>query len=135
MRSWRLRVVYLLLAGVVIALGLASRRYKAALPEFLAAYAGDTLWALMVLLGFSALLPRLSTKWRAAIAMAFSVAIETSQLYHAPFIDAIRHTTLGGLVLGYGFLWSDLICYTVGIAAGAAVDYRFRESGGVADTS
>ena len=43
-------------------------------------------------------------------------AIEGSQLCHAPWIDTIRHTRLGALVLGYGFLWSDIICYTVGAA-------------------
>ena len=48
--------------------------------------------------------------------------IEISQLYHAPWIDSIRATTLGGLILGFGFLWSDLICYTVGIVIGAIID-------------
>jgi hypothetical protein len=42
--------------------------------------------------------------------------VEISQLYHAPWIDSIRQTTPGGLVLGFGFLWTDLVCYSVGIA-------------------
>ncbi len=54
--------------------------------------------------------------------MAFSVAIELSQLYHAPWIDSIRQTTLGGLILGFGFLWSDLACYAVGVVLGVLVD-------------
>ncbi len=41
-----------------------------------------------------------------------------SQLYHAEWIDSIRATTLGGLVLGYGFLWSDLVAYTIGVGIG-----------------
>ena len=41
-----------------------------------------------------------------------------SQLYHAEWIDNIRATTLGGLVLGYGFLWSDLVAYTIGVGVG-----------------
>ncbi|MDO4536447.1 MAG: DUF2809 domain-containing protein, partial [Clostridium perfringens] len=45
-----------------------------------------------------------------------------SQIYHAPWIDSIRNTTLGGLVLGFGFLWSDILCYTIGIAIGVALD-------------
>jgi hypothetical protein len=32
---------------------------------------------------------------------------------------------VGGLVLGYGFLWSDLVCYAVGIGAGVLAE-RFR---------
>src|ERR1017187_341105 len=49
-------------------------------------------------------LPRASTRTIAILAMSFSVAVEISQLYHAPWIDSIRHTNLGGLVLGFGFL-------------------------------
>ena len=45
-----------------------------------------------------------------------------SQLYHAPWIDSIRHTTLGGLILGYGFLWSDLACYAVGVGLGVVIE-------------
>ena len=55
-------------------------------------------------------------------ALAFSFAIEFSQLYQADWINALRRTTLGGLILGYGFLWSDLVCYTVGILIGAGIE-------------
>jgi hypothetical protein len=42
--------------------------------------------------------------------------IEFLQLYQAERINAVRSNKLGALVLGSGFLWSDLICYTfVGI--------------------
>ncbi len=41
-------------------------------------------------------------------------ADETLQLYQAPWIQAIRHTKIGGLLLGFGFLWSDIICYFIG---------------------
>jgi hypothetical protein len=57
------------------------------------------------------------------LALSFSVLIEMSQIYHAPWIDSIRHTTLGGLVLGYGFLWGDLACYAVGIGLGLVIEY------------
>jgi hypothetical protein len=43
-------------------------------------------------------------------------------LYHAPWIDSIRGTTLGGLILGYGYLWSDLACYAVGVGLGALME-------------
>jgi hypothetical protein len=44
-------------------------------------------------------------------------------LYHANWIDTIRKTTLGGLILGYGFLWSDLLAYAIGIAAGVIIEF------------
>lgn len=111
---------------VVLILGLASRRYGSYLPPFIATYAGDTLWALLVFLGGSALMPRLRLSYRAGMAVVFAFFIELSQLYHAPWIDRLRDTTLGGLVLGFGFLWSDLLCYLVGIGMGAAADWAVR---------
>ena len=63
---------------------------------------------------------------RGIISLVLAFAVEVSQLYHAPWIDGIRSTTLGGLVLGFGFLWSDLVCYLVGIAAGAFAELTMR---------
>lgn len=30
-------------------------------------------------------------------------------------MELIRRTTLGGLVLGFDFVWSDLECYAIGV--------------------
>jgi hypothetical protein len=35
---------------------------------------------------------------------------------------------LGGLLLGYGFLWSDLICYGAGISAGFLLESCLRDN-------
>ena len=124
MNPKRSRAVYTALIIAVIILGLASRAktIQPPLPPFISEYAGDTLWALMAFLGFGFLFPKLST-WRvAAVAFSFAVCIELSQLYHAPWIEALRHTRLGGLILGFGFLWSDLICYAVGILCGIGLE-------------
>lgn len=122
-RSPRASLTYLTCAMVVVALGLASRRYGSHLPPFLAEYAGDTLWALLVFLGVSALRPRAPLLHRGATALGFAVVVEVSQLYHAPWIDAIRATRIGGLVLGFGFLWTDLVCYGAGVLLGVCLDW------------
>jgi hypothetical protein len=120
--SHRQRNPLIQIALIVVAciLGIGSRRYAQALPGFIAAYAGDTLWALAAFLGFGMILPRASTRIIASLAMLFSVAIEISQLYLAPWIDSIRQTTLGALILGFGFLWSDLACYALGVGLGVS---------------
>lgn len=102
-------------------LGLASRSGQIVLPEFLATYAGDTLWALLVFWLVRVLAPALPALSSALVALGFSFFIEFLQLYHAPWIDGIRATTLGGLVLGYGFKFSDLACYSVGVCFGYAL--------------
>ncbi len=116
------RIVYLLFAVVTMLVGLASRRFRQHLPSFLGEYSGDVLWALMLFLVVSFVLAGRPLFQRCIISLVLAFAVEVSQLYHAPWIDGIRNTTLGGLVLGFGFLWSDLVCYLVGIAVGALAD-------------
>jgi hypothetical protein len=63
---------------------------------------------------------------RCIMSLVLAFAVEVSQLCHAPWIDGIRNTTLGGLVIGFGFLWSDLVCYLASIAAGAFAELTVR---------
>jgi hypothetical protein len=92
------------------------------LPSFIAEYAGDTLWAVMAFLGIGFVAPRWSSLRVAVVALAVSYAVELSQFHHAPWIDALRATRIGALVLGYGFLWSDIVCYTVGVGLCVVVE-------------
>lgn len=125
-RRPRQRLIRFGLIVVVSLLGIASRRFGGYLPALVAAYAGDTLWALAVFLGIGLLMPGARTRTVAALAMAFSAAVEVSQLYHAPWLDAIRQTTLGALVLGSGFARSDLACYAVGVGLGVGIEWAGR---------
>lgn len=122
MRTPRRRTAWISLILVVVLLGLGSRRFGPRLPGIVATYAGDTLWALAAFLGFGLLFPRISTWAVALLAMAFSVIIEMSQIYKAPWIDSIRRTALGGLVLGFDFVWSDLACYAAGVGLGILIE-------------
>ena len=118
----RSRPVLAALLVATIALGLASRRFGDALPGVVAAYAGDALWAAMAFWLAALVAPGARTHRLAACALAFAVAVEASQLHRAPWLDAIRATRPGALVLGQGFLWSDLACYAVGVGAAALLD-------------
>jgi hypothetical protein len=80
----------------------------------------------MVFVGFGFLFPRASTLLIALLALGVAWGVEFSQLYHAPWIDAIRATTPGKLVLGNTFNWPDLIAYAVGVALGALAEWRSR---------
>jgi hypothetical protein len=126
-RRPRLVTGTLLLATV--AAGLASRRYPAWQPALVARYAGDTLWAAMVFWTLAFIRPRGRTLVLGAAAVGIAFADEFSQLYRAPWIDALRASRLGALALGQGFLWSDLVCYAAGVALAVAVDVGIRRAG------
>ena len=93
-------------------------------------YAGDTLWALVLFLGICVCLSRRKTWEISVVALLLSFAVEFSQFYHAPWVDSLRQNRLGGLVLGFGFKASDLVCYTTGILLGAFIDYLLTRSHG-----
>lgn len=116
MKRRRVKYGFLLLA--VILLGLGSRAYTPPLPSFVRAYVGDALWSLAAYLTFALLLPRLPIRWVAVTAGLFSLTVELSQLYHAAWIDRLRQVRVAAMLLGHGFLWSDLVCYGVGIGVG-----------------
>ncbi|MEQ8242479.1 DUF2809 domain-containing protein [Fulvivirga sp.] len=121
----RNRTLYFFLIISTIAIGLASRGSFS--PDFIKDYAGDPLYALMIywIIGF--LFPKASALKVALISLITCYAIELSQLYQADWINEIRRTRLGGLVLGYGFLWSDIISYTVGVLVGLSLEYKLQK--------
>jgi hypothetical protein len=108
----------------VIALGLFSRSsYAEGFPDLFVTYAGDTLWTLAVFLTLALMFHRAHTFLIGGVSILFSYAVEFSQLVQADWINAVRDTTFGALVLGSGFLLSDFVCYTTGALMGMAGDW------------
>lgn len=118
-------IVYISFIIIVMILGVSSRIFGEYLPLIISKYSGDVLWALMVYLGFGFILSKGEIKKVVVASIIFSYGIEISQLYQAPWINAIRDTTIGALILGHGFLFSDLICYTIGVLIGVVLEYIF----------
>jgi hypothetical protein len=115
----RRRVIYGIAVVGVIGVGLASRRFPALLfPAALGKYPGDALWALMVFFLWGMLRPCVSTGKLASIALATAYVAEFSQMYQSPWINGIRATTVGHLILGSTFSWWDMLSYTVGVGVG-----------------
>lgn len=116
------RIVYLVAVILCVLLGLASRKFGYLLSSFIAENAGDLLWAMMVYVGFRFMFVHVRAEVALALSLVFSFSIEFSQLYQANWINTIRDTTLGALILGRGFLVVDLVRYSVGIVFGWMVD-------------
>ena len=112
----RERVWYALALLFVILLGIASRQFPYIFPIALGKYPGDALWTIAVYLLCCIILPKTPAYKIAGIALLISFLDEISQLYQAPWINEIRRTYPGHVILGSGFSMADLVAYTVGTA-------------------
>ena len=132
MQAIRLRYIACALGTIV--LGLLVHERGQALGRVAQDVAGDALWAVMIVWWVSAATPHSARLTRTAIALAVCVAVELSQLSHAPILMTLRATRLGVLVLGSGFDARDLAAYAFGIAVAALIDvllFRRSSDGGL----
>jgi hypothetical protein len=127
----RSRWSYLGIVAVTIAAGLGSRAVAWPLDK----EAGDALYATMMFFGVGLLAPRMRTWTAAAIATAVCFAIEGSQAIHVAWLDDVRDTLPGRLVLGRDFAVRDLACYVVGVALGVAAELAIEAAGRCAPTT
>lgn len=109
------RITYLLVSIETIFVGLISRKFEYYLPNYINIYLGDALWAIMVYLLCRIIFSNNKTILIILLSLIFCYSIELSQLYHSIWIDKIRANKIGGLILGYGFQWTDIVAYTLGI--------------------
>jgi hypothetical protein len=104
------------------AAGYASRRWPHYLPVLIRKRTGDAMWAAAIFALATVVKPRWSPARAAAVTLAIAFSIEFSQIYHRPWLDRIRRTLFGRLVLGSGFSWLDQLAYVVGVVIVVLVD-------------
>lgn len=116
------RIIFLIVSFVTICIGLFVRFKKQWFPDVVNLYMGDILYAFMMFYIVSFFAVNKSRDVRAVIALVICCCIEASQLYQADWINAVRETIPGKLVLGSGFLWSDILAYSIGVFLALIVD-------------
>jgi hypothetical protein len=116
------RLIYLSLIIITVIAGLLSRELSAYIPFFI----GDILWGLAVFLLARFLFITKSLKFAVIVSSIYVTLTELTQLYQAPWIDKIRPTFLGRVLLGETFLLSDILCYFIGIGIGILVELSLR---------
>jgi hypothetical protein len=125
-RVIRTRLGFVALALTTIAVGLVVHWRGGLLSPTVRDVLGDALWAMMIAWWIGALAPDKRLGVRSGLALAVCWAVEFSQLYHAPALDAWRQTTLGQLVLGNGFDVRDLGAYALGVLAALSLEVNVR---------
>ena len=114
--SRRNPLIFVLLIAATVALGLASRRFAALLPWWMAKNAGDVLYAVMAYWLAALCFPRLTPVRTAVVTLGFCFAIEFLKFSNMSWLVAARHNQGGALVFGHGFHVSNLACYGLGVA-------------------
>ncbi|MEF9967528.1 MAG: DUF2809 domain-containing protein [Longicatena sp.] len=109
----RKRIYYILLLMFVIFLGLYSRTSYPQ-PFIFHKYGGDVLYAMMVYIGIAICFPSWNIKKIGFFSIIFCFLIEGSQCLNLNWLVYARTTWLRYLI-GQGFIWSDLLCYCVGV--------------------
>ena len=110
-KNIRVRLWHVFGIILLIAFGLLSRK-----AAFIPNACGDALWAMVMYCVWRIILLEKPMVTAALAAMVTSYAVEFSQLLKPAWLVRLRSTFLGHMLLGQGFLWSDLAAYTVGIA-------------------
>jgi len=116
------KVIYVATAVFTVFTGLCARAMVHWLPEWINLWLGDALYAFMMYYIIAVLFTSKPAALKAIVALALCYAIEFSQLYHANWINDMRATLPGRLILGQGFLLSDLAAYLAGVTAAFCVD-------------
>ena len=122
-KQLKTRLTYIGAIAVLIVIGLLSRKVS-----FVPQCFGDSLWAVVMYCCWRIVLVKRPPYVAAAFALVTSFAVEFSQLIKWHWLVELRSTKIGHLLLGQGFLWSDLIAYTVGIAAALLCTMALRRS-------
>lgn len=124
------RITCFLLFAFCIWLALTTRSHASFFHPLIVQYGGDVIWAASFLFLLRGIFIR-KREWKLAlICFALGVLDEFSQLLYFDWIVAIRQTYIGRLMLGVGFLWSDIICYAIGTVIAflliRIIDYMFN---------
>jgi hypothetical protein len=114
----RIRVLTLPWLVALIPLGVATKFYTGPLRLWVANSLGGVLYEVFWCLAVLALMPRLRAPTIAGGVVVVTAILEIAQLWHPPWLQAIRATFLGAALLGTTFVWSDFAYYLLGGAAG-----------------
>ena len=114
----RRRAALCVAAVAVVAAGLSVHE---AVDGWAGAFAGDALYAVLMVTLVAVACPRLGRVWTATVGFGVCAAVELLQSTGLPAAVSARIPG-AELVLGSTFQWTDLLAYAIGAAIAGAVD-------------
>lgn len=102
---------------IVVPLGYALR-FAGLLPEWLNDALGSVFYEVFWILLVVGIAPRTSPVWAAIGVCLVTCVLELLQLWQPVWLQSIRATLVGRLVLGNTFTWTDFPAYFIGSGLG-----------------
>jgi hypothetical protein len=99
---------------IIIPLGLVSKFYKGPLDQWLNNYSGGVFYEIFWILLVIFINPKIPPRLAAILVFMITALLEFLQLWHPPFLEAIRATLIGRLLIGTTFDWWDFPHYMLG---------------------
>jgi hypothetical protein len=112
-RAFKYRIALVISILIIVPLGSAVRFYGPT-PEWFNDWFGSIAYEIFWILLVAFLFPQASPLWTAVGVCLATCVLEFLQLWHPPFLEAMRVTLLGRLILGNTFNWSDFLSYFMG---------------------
>jgi phage shock protein PspC (stress-responsive transcriptional regulator) len=118
----RTRLTFALAALGLIIAAFTLRWPALGLPWVVGKFGGATLWGAMVYCVAALIIPRAPRLAVFLFAAVTALSVEFSQLIHVDWLDAIRRTTIGVILIGRYFSWGDAAAYLGGITLAVLAD-------------
>jgi hypothetical protein len=115
-KKFRIRLFIALL--LVTPLGFATKFYSGPLHAWVHDSMGGVLYEVFWCLAAAVFFPRVNIKKTAALIFTATCVLEILQLWHPPFLEAVRMTFIGRTLIGTSFSWLDFPHYLLGCLAG-----------------
>ena len=117
---WKRQIILFLVLVVLVVVGYWLRFYAPIDPEW-RDYSGGAAYVILWILAYAFIRPMAPALPVALIVLFITCCLEFLQLWHPAWLEAIRRTWPGRLILGTTFEWSDFPPYFVGAVIGFLV--------------
>ncbi|MCF7805505.1 MAG: DUF2809 domain-containing protein [Candidatus Marinimicrobia bacterium] len=114
----KFRVLVILSILVITPLGFATKFYYGPGEVWIQIYAGGVLYEIFWMLGLALVFPRLNDFANAGVVFGVTGLLEFAQLWHPPFLEALRSNFIGATIIGVGFDPWDFLYYAIGCLLG-----------------
>ncbi|WP_294343881.1 DUF2809 domain-containing protein [uncultured Clostridium sp.] len=118
----RNRITYFMCIIMAIILTIMIENYKNVLPLSIGNYLENVLKALIIYLFIAFIFKKISAINISVISMLICSCFSISNLCEIPWVDNIKNTSIGLFILGNSFVYTDLICYLVGVILGFVLE-------------